>query len=257
MQSDDELQAAIDSVHSAVLHEAEAVINSLALRQALAPESSRFVEYCNQLSRLVPDYAAPRWLKFTCESFGSQYTQNHSNDQKLSVFLTANHHLIQVPILIGEAALDLDRVFDEKREQFGVPELFETLVKQLEELIVEDVIEHRTVAEAIQRLKAVLAKNRNGSLAAVLLSMNYGQFVLDSFRGVLSANKYTKPFVESFAQQFAQAREAVDQAKQATEQETIRVLTHLKRLELFMDEHPEVKPTVAGYLPPPKDADAE
>jgi hypothetical protein len=249
MQSDEELQSAIDSVRSAVVEQATGVINSLAIHQDLFPESSRFVEYCNQLRRLLPQYAIPNWLKEACETFGAAYLRSPDNNQILCRFILSHFHRMQVPILIGEAAFDLDSVFDERRDKAGIPDLFDNLVEQLTQIIAQDVIEHRTVAEAIQRLKSVLAKNRRGSLAAILLSVNYGQFVLDSFRGVLSANKYTKPFIDTLTSEFAKAKDAVNTAKQSTEQETIRVLTHLKRLELFMEQFPEVEPVVAGYLP--------
>ena len=159
---------------------------------------------------------------------------------------------IEQPIFVGEAAtLDLDSLFDEQRDRFQVPGLFDALISRLEEIIAADVIEHRTVQEAIQRLKAVLARNRRGSLASILLTMNYGRFVMNAFGGVLSANKYTKPIVESFTQEFQAANAAVDQATEATKREAIRRLTNPKRLEMFIEEQPEARAAIAGYLPEP------
>ncbi len=81
--------------------------------------------------------------------------------------------------------------------------------------------------------------------------MNFGKFFIKSFGGILRANKYAKPIVDSFEEEFTKASEIVRQAEEATKREMVARLTNPERLELFLESNPDLQATISGYLPPP------
>jgi hypothetical protein len=83
--------------------------------------------------------------------------------------------------------------------------------------------------------------------------MNFGRFFLNSFGGLLRANKYAKPIVESFEKEFTEASAIVRQAEEATKKEMIARLTNPARMQLFLESNPELQSTISGYLPSPDD----
>jgi len=87
------------------------------------------------------------------------------------------------------------------------------------------------------------------------MTMNFGRFFLKSFGGLLHANKYAKPIVENFEKEFAEASEIVQKAEEATKQEMIAQLTNAARIELFIESNPNMESTIAGFLPPPENAE--
>ncbi|HMO15295.1 MAG TPA: hypothetical protein PKD64_10385 [Pirellulaceae bacterium] len=156
--------------------------------------------------------------------------------------------------MIGEAAsLNVEELFREQAERVNLTAVFEQLVSRLSELIALDVIDNRLVHEALTRLHALFRRNKRGSFAAVLLTMNFGRFFLNSFGGMLRANKYAKPVVESFEKEFAEASEIVRQAEEATKKEMVARLTNPARMQLFLEANPDLQSTISGYLPSPAD----
>jgi hypothetical protein len=155
--------------------------------------------------------------------------------------------------LIGEAAtLDLEQLFSEQSERFNLNQVFENLVSRLSELIAADVVDNRIVHESLKRLNALFRRTKNGSLSAVLLTMNYGRFFLNSFGGILKANRYAKPIIENFEDEFSKASEIVQEAEEETKKEMVLRLINRERMELFIEANPDLKDTVAGFLPAPR-----
>ncbi len=162
----EELQRAIDNVHRALVICTDTIIECLSAKGETHTESHRWVEYANQLERLVPDYAVPVWLKDACVSFGGRYDYNHN--KAMAIFVTTRAPEIKQPILVGEAAsLNVEELFSEQAEKANLEQLFESLVAKLSELIALDVIENRLVHEALTRLHALFRRNKRGSFAAV------------------------------------------------------------------------------------------
>ncbi len=249
-----DLQAAVDNIHRALVTCTNGIIEHLAMGQSNPHLMSCWVEYANQLRRLVPDYAVPVWLKQACSEFGVSYNQNQKHS--LAIFTTAKAPEINQPILIGEAAsLNVEEIFKEQAEKVNLNDVFEQLVAKLSELIALDVIDNRLVHDSLTRLHALFRRNKHGSFAAVLLTMNFGRFFLNSFGGLLRANKYAKPIVESFEKEFTDASIIVGQAQEATKKEMIARLTNPARMQLFLESHPELKSTISGYLPSPNTAE--
>jgi len=252
-ETTEDLQAAVDNIHNALIQCTMQIIGSLANQNNYATNAGRWIEYANQLQRLVPDYAAPAWLVKACSEFGLQYSPQQNHYGMLAEFTTTRAPEINQPIIVGEAAsLDVENLFRIQSERFDLNGVFERLVSRLAELIAADVIDNRIVHESLTRLHALFRRTKNGSFATVLMTMNFGRFFLKSFGGLLRANKYAKPIVENFEKEFAEASDIVRQAEEATKREMISKLTNRARMHLFLESNPELQSTIAGFLPAPE-----
>lgn len=257
MTKSDDLQSAVDNIHNALIKCNRDIIESIANQQGVNFNvGAKWVEYANQLQRLVPEYAAPEWLSQACNKFGLEFVNNPNYRSGLAAFSAQKAPAIYRPILVGEAAsLDVEDLFRSQAQRFDLNSVFEGLVSRLTELIAADVIDNRIVHESLTRLHALFRRNKNGSFAAVLLTMNFGRFFLNSFGGLLRANKYAKPIVENFEKEFAEASEIVQEAEEATKKEMISRLTNRARMELFLESNPELQSTISGFLPPLENQD--
>jgi hypothetical protein len=156
---------------------------------------------------------------------------------------------IELPILAPDEVLyNFDLIFDEAREAQGIAVAFDSLIAKLEEIIAADVIDSRVVQEALERLTALLKRNKHGSLTSILVSMHYGRFAINAFGGVLAANKYLKPLVDSFKDEFTIAEEKVRKAEESLKREAILRLVNQERLTLFIEESNGDNRAIAGYL---------
>ena len=252
MGNKEDLQTAVDNVHLSLIDQTETIIDALSTRDDITRPGSRWVEYANQLLRLVPDYAMPNWLPAACSEFGTDLVHNTRTLNSLARFVTREAPSIAKKIIVGDAAmLDLEQLFAEQSQRFDLNQVFENLVARLSELIAADVVDYRIVNDSLNRLNALFKRTRNGTLSTVLLTMNFGRFFLRSFGGVLKANKYTKPIIESFEKEFDEASKIVQQAEEETKKEMVQRLIQRQRMELFLEANPDLKDTVAGFLPAP------
>lgn len=252
MVKNNDLQNAVDNIHNALIECNKTIIATLANQNHFEYKTGeQWVEYANQLQRLVPEYAAPEWLIQACSVLGLKFENSARYRSMLATFSTTNAPTIYQPILVGEAAsLNVEDLFRCQAQRFDLNSVFEGLVSRLAELIAADVIDNRIVHESLTRLHALFRRNKKGSFAAVLLTMNYGRFFLNSFGGLLRTNKYAKPILENFEKEFAEASEIVQEAEEATKKEMISKLTNRARMELFLESNPELQSTISGYLPP-------
>ena len=71
MTKNNDLQNAIDNIHNALIECNRGIITALASSQGFNSNAgAQWVEYANQLQRLIPAYAAPKWLIHACNEFG-------------------------------------------------------------------------------------------------------------------------------------------------------------------------------------------
>jgi len=165
----EDLQTAVDNVHDALIQCNRQIISHLAESDSYEQTAFQWVEYANQLKRLVPDYAASMWLTAACTEFGSQYNSHQGHYAKIALFVTAKAPEIYEPILVGEAAsLNVEHLFSVQSQRLELNDVFERLVARLAELIAADVIDNRTVHESLTRLHALFRRTKNGSFATVL-----------------------------------------------------------------------------------------
>jgi len=259
MANTDDLQNAVDNIHNALIEVTKNIIRAIAGQTGYnSPTAGKWVEYANQLQRLVPVYATPEWLNQACNEFGLQFNNTVEHYNILAVFVAEKAPEIFQPIVVGEAAsLNVEDLFRIQSQRFDLTSVFEGLVSRLAELIATDVIDNRIVHESLTRLHALFRRNRKGSFAAVMLTMNFGRFFLNSFGGMLRANKYAKPIVENFEKEFTEASKLVQEAEEATKKEMIARLTNRTRMQLFLESNPDLQSTIAGFLPPLENQDGE
>lgn len=250
MAEQEDLQTAIENIQNSLIERTDEIIHKLATGENTNSNSSTWVEYANQLRRLTPDYATPAWVVDACTEFGERFHGIPLNVSKIAEFVTTRAPEIRKPILVGEAAsLNLEGLFAEQSKRFQLDQIFENLVSRLSELIKADVIDNRVVDDSLKRLNALFRRTKNGSLSTVLLTMNFGRFFLKSFGGILKANKYAKPVIESFENEFAEASDIVQKAEEETKKQMVLRLINPQRMDLFIDSNPDLKEIVAGFLP--------
>ncbi|MCH7764759.1 MAG: hypothetical protein IIB95_13660, partial [Candidatus Marinimicrobia bacterium] len=167
MNKTDDLQNAVDNIHNALMECTKNVIVEISNQNSFSYETGgQWVEYANQLQRLVPEYAAPGWLSQACNKFGLKFNNNSKYRAMLAGFATTKAPEIYQPILVGEAAsLNVEELFRTQSQRFELNAVFESLVSRLAELIAADVIDNRIVHESLTRLHALFRRNRNGSFA--------------------------------------------------------------------------------------------
>ena len=176
------LKESIDSVHRAIADLSEKIIGSLIQSRAFSSNDVKeLIIFTTQLRSLLPEESVPEWLpeilNFKGSELNVQYKNNRADD--FSNFLLSNLNRIKAPILTpDEVNYDFDLAFEKVREAADIPDTFDKLVGKLEEIIAMDVIDNRVVQQAIERLIALLNRNKHGSLTSILVSMHYGRFAL-------------------------------------------------------------------------------
>lgn len=252
MSEQEDLQAAIENMHHSLIERMESIVGLLSSNTSIYEPGRQWIVDVNQLRRLVPEYAMPSWIEQVCGDFGTQLQNEGNAVRRFARFVSLNASEIKKPILVGEAAsLHLEQLFAEQSDRFKLDDIFENLVSRLSELIAADVIDNRLVHDSLKRLNALFRRTKNGSLSTVLLTMNFGRFVMNSFGGVLKANKYAKPIIENFEAEFTEATEIVQKAEEETKREMVSRLINSQRMELFLESNPDLGETVSGYLPAP------
>lgn len=248
--SQNSLQSAIDNIHADLIDCNKKIISCLAKKNGFLDEAIKWVRYANLIKNLTPEYAIPTWLIDACNEFGDVY-RGDQHAVKIANFAVENALNIYQPILLEEVAfVDVEEIFRTQAQRLSLNDSFEKLISLLSEIIAADVIEHRTVDEALRRLQALFHRTKHGSLASILMTMNFGRFVINSFGDVLRANKYAKPFIENFEKEFADASEVVEKAENAMQKEVVAKLTNANRIQLFIESNPSVEPVITGFLPP-------
>jgi len=246
------LRNSIDELHQHIIDTSETILSQLVQTSNLnASVSEELLIYVDQLKRLVPEVSKPKWIEDLLQ-FKGKYLSSQYHGNSASQFASMLHMvspIIRNPILSPDEALfSFDNSFEEVRDSIGVPETFESLVQKLEEIIAADLIDSRLVQEAIERLTILFRRNKHGSLTSILMAMHYGRFALKAFSGALEANKYLKPLVQSFKEEFSVAEEKVKQSEELLKEEAIKRLTNESRLKSFLLQTKKDPSTLKGFI---------
>lgn len=257
---DTTLKASIDEVHRHVVGCAHDIISTLIDHESFdSSAANELLLYASQLSKLTPEVSKPAWLVTILGQFdGKELRTNYGNNcaSEFATFILSNIRNIEAAILTpDEVNYDFDLAFEDAREAEGIPTSFDNLVSKLEQIIAADLIDSRVVQEALDRLMALLKRNKHGSLTSILVSMHYGRFALKAFAGALAANKYLQPMVEAFKEEFGVAEAKVRRAEATLKEEAIRRLTNQERLMAYLHQNGEGASSVAGYIGNSKDVD--
>lgn len=247
------LQSSIEEVHRHVVDCAHGIVKHLIDHgDFVYSTGDELMLYASQLFKLLPDVSRPQWLITLLEEFeGRHLSKSRSNNRaaEFVAFILSNYRNIESPLLTpDEVNYNFDVTFDDIRDAQGIPSMFESLVEKLEKIIAADLIDSRVVQEALERLMALLKRNKHGSLTSILVSLHYGRFALKAFGGALGANKYLKPMVEAFKDEFVIAEEKVQMAEAKLKEEAVRRLTNRERLIAYVDQNGGDSTVVAGFL---------
>ncbi len=250
---DAHLRNSVDEVHRHIIACAHKLVRTLIDHKTYDQAQAReLMIYAPQLFRLLPDASKPSWLTRLLEQFQNSKLSAHWADGKapdFTSFLLSNMRDIEAPILApDEVNYNFDIAFDKVREAQDIPATFDSLVAKLEKIIAADLIDSRVVQQSLKRLMALLKRNKHGSLTSILVSVHYGRFALKAFGGALAANKYLKPMVDAFKEEFAIAESKVEAAEATLKKEAIRRLTNQKRLMEYIQGSGGDTTAIAGYL---------
>jgi hypothetical protein len=250
---DANLRNSVDEVHRHIIACAHATMDSVIEKGTInSRKANELMIFAMQLSKLLPDPSKPSWLTALIQQFdGKELSafQQPNSASEFARFIFSNIPYVETPILSpDEVNYDFDIAFHKVREDQGIPPAFDILVSKLEEIIATDLIDSRVVQQALERLMALLKRNKHGSLTSILVSLHYGRFALKAFGGALKANKYLKPLVEAFQEEFSIAERKVQTAEATLKKEAIRRLINQERLFEYIEQKGEDRNVIAGYL---------
>lgn len=249
---DDNLRNSVDEVHRHIIACAHTIVSTMIQNHYFDNRTaSELLLYASQLLKLLPDASKPTWLTTLLQFEGKQLSTDMGNNQasEFTKFLLSNIRHIESPILTpDEVNYNFDLAFEDVREAQDIPATFDSLVAKLEEIIAADLIDSRVVQQALERLMALLKRNKHGSLTSILVSMHYGRFAIKAFGGALAANKYLKPMVEAFKEEFAIAESKVQTAEDTLKKEAIRRLVNQERLMAYLEQSGTDSTVITGYL---------
>jgi hypothetical protein len=249
---DTTLKKSIDEIHQHIIGCAHEIIKSL-IQDGIfnARIANELLLYGSQLFKLLPEVSRPDWLSLILEFNGKELRSSHTLNlsYEFSVCILSNFRDIESPILMpDDLNYNFDLAFDDARETENIPASFDNLISRLEAIIATDLIDSRVVQQSLEKLMVMLKRNRHGSLTSILVSLHYGRFAMKAFEGVLSANKYLKPLLEAFKEEFAVAETKVQKAEATLKEKAIRGLINEDRLMAYLAQNGGDASTVAGYL---------
>ncbi len=252
--TDNLLPQAIERQHKATIEKVHEYLDRMVqgngLHQSLMAED--IVGYSLQLFRLLPKESVPNWLEHLVTNFSNaNLDQSYStnNATEFAQFILVNYARIIEPILLGDDLLyDFDAAYATIRDEENIPETFDKLVELLEQIIALDLVESRTVQDALDRLRSLLRRNRRGSLASILVTFHYGNFFLKGFEGALSTVPQLKPIVEAFKKEFKIAEDKVKHTQQILKRTAASRLTNEERLTVYLAQTGVERNSIAGYL---------
>lgn len=181
---------------------------------------------------------------------------------QLSKWLYSHYHVIREKILIPDEVgeVDFDEVYEQVRDEFDISSLFDNLVDQIGLIIATDLVESRTVSDALERLRVILKSNRKGSQAAIFASMNYAKFFRKTFKGYLE--KLGGPAIKAFNEAYDEAKEAVEKVDDEYRKKAMANVLDARFAERIAKLSNEQEVVVeewlpAGYLNAPENTDTD
>lgn len=248
---DANLESSINEVHQHILGLAHKLINSLATaRHYDSSVAKELLSSARQLFNLVPQQSRPKWLSTLIYRFnGKDLSPGTVASSDFVAFIVSTTYQFERPILSPEdIEFNFDLAFDEVRDSQRLPDTFDNLIAKLEEIIATDLIDSRVVQEALERLMALFKRNKHGSLASILVTMNFGRFALNAFGRSLAAVPVLKPLVEAFREEFSKAETKVHAAEETLKKEAVRRLTNQDRLIAYLEQSDTDISSIAGFL---------
>ena len=172
----------IDEFHSDIVKSVDGFTDNIEVsgREETVEAVENIRSKCRALSSLLLPADHPNWLDGLIE----------------------NSNEIRYPLssYLVNGGGGFDTSYGEYRDASGISEMFDSLIDSIAAIIALDVIESKTVLDALAKLKATLALNRKGSQLAILTTIDYVGFVVGTLKGY--GEKIGGPAIKSFNEQY-------------------------------------------------------
>lgn len=93
---------------------------------------------------------------------------------------------------------DIDGIFDRLRNDSKIPALLDKIIDNIGKMLENDEIENHYVVRTLERLKAILEANKNGSYATLRAVLSSRKFYKTAFWNLLKTNEYGKAVIDAF-----------------------------------------------------------
>ena len=142
--------------------------------------ATNVIQASRDLASLLTAQDQPTWLKALIETMG-RFEGKSANQIQTLEWLISHRHSIRTydwnfDSLSGQA-FDFDSIFEHYRSESRLPELFEEIIKILEDIRASEEVEKITMLNALGKVIATLKHSKNGSY----LSMNAAWSFLINF----------------------------------------------------------------------------
>lgn len=158
----------MDQKHQALITALDALLHSLVDNN---PESKkihadRLYKAADDIKSLVAEHDCPSWLT-SLQAGISNYMNNQWNDfhlmnHNMELSKTVRNHRWDISVS-AEAAVDFDSIFERYKSESRLGELFDEIIKILEDIQASGAIDSITITKALSKVIATVKKNRNGS----------------------------------------------------------------------------------------------
>lgn len=190
-----------------------------------------------ELKSAIPDQDIPDWLLPTIQAL-SKFSNGSNTPQTLIGFIIDNEVSIKnhkwVQNNSSEQAFNFDSIFEHYKSESRLPELFDEIIRILEDIEASEEIDSVTMLNALTKVIATLKKNKDGSF----FSMNSAWSFVTSFLkhyflaeishipGLGSALQALQNAVEETNQELSIIKSNVEQEMKETVEREIRPLTN-------------------------------
>ncbi|MAT91033.1 MAG: hypothetical protein CME59_00365 [Halioglobus sp.] len=170
-------------VRSAYTHLFETIANGNLDEKLKA--STKLREACLTLAKSIAEPDHPEWLR-NCIAITGAYNANHEdprhNVKLLNKLMHQSHalrnHTWEMTDQDRRDDLNLDKIYQQYRDQSRLPELFKALIEMLEAILASGEIDSIAARQSIEELLGFVRANQHGGLYSLLTSREFiGKFM--------------------------------------------------------------------------------
>lgn len=221
--------------------------------------ASALMQAGEDLLRITPKADRPSWLS-SLTAAASMFSQGKSEPNSLLRAILAHQHEIKPIVIADTKGMDFDAVYKRLRDEGKLVQLFDAMIRAIEQMIQSDEIENTYVLRSLRRLLDLLRANRDGSYLAAVATFNSAVFLKRTALGFLKKIPGVDVLAEAFEAAVNDAEVELKKIEDGFLREAIHTLLDDKTRQKL--EH-LATPRISGPAPaieatPPEDVeDAE
>ncbi|QXE89624.1 hypothetical protein KP001_14400 [Geomonas subterranea] len=187
------------------------------------------------LRGLMANEDIPNWLNQTIQSL-TNYTSGQWNGYNLLVSLINLKSQIESYAFVfenqKEVGFDFDAIYEHFKNESRLPELFEEIIRILEEIQSSGAVDSVTMLSALEKVIATIRRGKGGSYLSMISSWNFLMSFLKNYMwGELSKLPVIGTAMEALEKTIKEADEEMERLHQKVEADARRVVeTEVKAL---------------------------